>query len=49
MCRKNHAFGIAVAAFFAGLLVGSFFEFCFGLFLVAIAGISLGLGISKKK
>ena len=49
MCRQNQAVGLAVIAFSAGLLLGACCEMSFGLFLIAIGGIALGLCLIKKK
>lgn len=49
MCRQNQALGLAVIAFFAGLFIGSCCELTFGVFLIGIGGIVLGLGLIKKK
>lgn len=49
MCRQNQAIGLVVIAFSAGLLLGSVCELSFGLFLVGIGGIALGLCLLKKK
>ncbi|MBR2889281.1 MAG: hypothetical protein IKC09_03280 [Oscillospiraceae bacterium] len=49
MCRQNQALGLAVIGFSAGLLLGSMYELTFGLFLLAVGGVCLGLGLLKKK
>lgn len=49
MCRQNQALGLAVIAFSAGLLLGSMCEFSFGVFLLGIGGLGLGLLLLKKK
>lgn len=49
MCRHNQAVGLAIAAFFAGILLGACCEMGFGLFLIVVGGIILGLGLLKKK
>lgn len=49
MCRQNQALGLAVIGFSAGLFIGSCCELTFGLFLLGIGGIALGLGLMKKK
>jgi hypothetical protein len=49
MCRQNQAIGLAVVTFSAGLLLGSMCELSFGVFLLGLGGISLGLLLLKKK
>lgn len=49
MCRQNQAFGLAVIAFSAGLFVGCSCELTFGVFIIGVGGICLGLGLIKKK
>lgn len=49
MCRQNQVVGLAVIAFSAGLLLGACCEMGFGLFLIALGGIALGLGLLKKR
>lgn len=49
MCRQNQALGLAVVAFFGGLFIGCCCEMSFGVFLIGVGGICLGLGLMKKK
>ena len=49
MCRQNQALGLAVIAFSAGLLLGSMYDLTFGLFLIGVGGVALGLCLLKKK
>lgn len=49
MCRQNQALGLAVIAFSAGLLLGSMCEMSFGVFLLGMGGVCLGLTLLKKK
>ncbi len=49
MCRQNQALGLVIIAFSTGLLLGACCEFGFGLFLIGIGGIALGMCILKKK
>ena len=49
MCRQNQTLGLAVIAFSAGLLLGSMCELSFGVFLLGIGGICLGMLLLKKK
>lgn len=49
MCRQNQALGFAVITFSAGLLLGSICEMSFGVFLLGIGGIGLGLLLLQKK
>ena len=49
MCRQNQALGLAVIAFSAGLLLESMCDLSFGVFLLGVGGIALGLLLVKKK
>ncbi len=49
MCRQHQVLGYVTAAFSAGLVLGSFCEFGFGIFLVGMAGVCLGFSLAKKK
>lgn len=49
MCRQNQALGLAVVAFSAGLLLGCMCELSFGVFLLGVGGIGLGVLVVKKK
>lgn len=49
MCRQNQALALVLIAFSAGLFLGSFFQMNFGLFLVVVGGIALGMWLLKKK
>ena len=48
MCRQNQALGLTVIGFSAGLLLGSMYELTFGMFLLALGGICLGLSLLRK-
>lgn len=49
MCRQNHALGLAVITFSAGLLLGCMCDLSFGVFLLGVGGICLGTVLLKKK
>lgn len=49
MCRQNQALGLTVIGFCAGLFIGCGCEMTFGVFLIGIGGICLGLGLLRKK
>ena len=49
LCRQNYALGLAVVTFSAGLLLGCMCQMSFGVFLLGVGGICLGLMLMKKK